>query len=235
MAIIRMTERELVKYLDQTNVTQEANKKEMRRVIQEARKHGFWGMAILPAWVPLAVCMLEGSDTHIVAAIDFPMGTLPTEQKVKQVQWVTQNAPAGAEFDTVLNRTWLKAGEYERVREDILAVVEAAKGHTVKSIIEMPDLTRDQVVIACLLSELAGAHYIKTSTGFKGFPFMRPSTAEDVRLIKSVVGDRLKVKAAGGISTVEQVLALIEAGASRIGTSSGVAIVQGFRKLKVVV
>ena len=230
--MISISEEQLVKYLDQTNLQPQVSKDEMRRFLEEARAYDFYGVAIMPAWVPLASEILEGSDTRIVAAIAFPLGTLPTKLKVQETKWVIANSLPSTEIDMVINNAFLKAREYGKVRDDICAVVEAAEGHTVKVIIEVPALTRDEAVIASLISQEAGAQFVKTSTGFKGFRFMRPTTVEDVKLIKSVVGDRVKVKAAGGISRLDQVLAIVEAGASRVGTSSGVRIVETYRQYK---
>ena len=217
-----LMEVELVRCIDQTNLKPEATEGEMRDFIEEAKRYRFYGVAIMPFWIPLATKILKGGETRIVACIDFPLGTSPTELKVAETKWALENGPTDIEIDMVMNVSLLKSGKYERVRDEIGAVVEAATGKTVKVIIEAPLLTREEVVIASLISEAAGAQFVKTSTGFKQLEGWRPTTIEDVKLIKSVVGNRLKIKAAGGIRTVDQALALIEAGASRIGTSSGV-------------
>ncbi len=228
--MIKITEKELVKFIDQTNLKPQATEEEMRKFLEEAKKYDFCGVAIMPAWAPLASKILKGSDVKIVVAIGFPLGTIPTELKVEEVKWVLENS-SNCEIDMVMNIPLLKSGKYVAVRKDIEAVVKAAEGVPVKVIIEVPLLTKDEIVIASLISELAGAQYVKTSTGFKGFKGWRPTTAEDVRFIKSVVGDKMKVKAAGGIRTLSQALEIIEAGASRIGTSSGVQIVEDYRRL----
>lgn len=230
--MLTINEGQLVKYLDQTNLQPQVSKDEMRHFLEEARGYGFCGVAIMPSWVPLAAKILDGSETRIVAAIAFPLGTLPTKLKVQETRWVITHSPPSTEIDMVINNAFLKAREYGKVKDDICAVIEAAEGHTVKVIIEVPALTRDEAVIASLISEEAGAQFVKTSTGFKGFRFMRPTTVEDVKLLKSVVGDRVMVKAAGGISRLDQVLAIVEAGASRVGTSSGVRIVEAYRQFK---
>lgn len=230
--MLEITEKELVKYIDQTNLKPDITEDQMSHFLQEAREYQFCGVAIMPSWIPLAAKMLQGSNTRIVAAIGFPLGTIPTELKVAETNWAIENGGPDIEIDVVMNKAFLKSRKYKLVEDDISAVVKAANGKTVKVIIEVPALTRDEVVIASLIAEIAGAQFIKTSTGFKGFTFMRPTTVEDVKLIKSVIGNRLKVKAAGGIRTIDQALALIEAGADRIGTSSGVSIVEGYRKLK---
>jgi len=225
------TERELIRAIDQTNLKPETSEEEMRKFLEEAKNYGFIGAAILPRWVPLAAKILKGSDTRIVATVGFPLGTYPTELKVKEAEWIVENGLPDTEIDMVMNVALLKNGKYDLVREDISAVVKAAKGKTVKVIIEVPYLTKEEIAIACLLAESAGAHYVKTSTGFKGFRGWRPTTPDDVKYIKTIVGDRMKIKAAGGISTVGQALAILEAGANRIGTSSGVEIVEEFRNL----
>jgi len=227
---MKLTVKHLVKYLDQTNLKPEATEEEIREFIEKSKEFEFYGVAVMPLWVPLAREILKGSETRLVVAIGYPLGTIPTELKVQEVKWAVENGPSNLEIDMVMNLALLKSGNYDGVREDINAVVKAADGRIVKVIIEAPLLKREEVVIASMLSELGGAHFVKTSTGYKGLYGWRPTTVEDVKLIKSVVGERLKIKAAGGINTLDQVLALIEAGASRIGTSSGVHIVETLKK-----
>ena len=230
--MVKITEKELVKYIDQTNLKVEADEKEMTQFIEEAKKYEFYGVAVMPYWVPLASKIVKGSKTRVVAAVGFPSGTMPTESKVEETKWCVENCSADLEIDVVMNLSWLRSGRYDLVRKEINEIVKAADGRIVKVIIEAPLLSKEEIVIASLLAEAAGAHFVKTSTGFKGFHGWRPTTPDDVRLIRSVIGEKMKIKAAGGIKTTAHALAIIEAGANRIGTSSGVQIVEGLRRLR---
>lgn len=226
----RISEQELVRYIDQTNLKPEATENDMAQFIKEARAYGFRVVAIMPLWIPLAVQILDGSSTTVVAPIGYPLGTTPSELKVVETEWAIENGPGDIEIDVVMNVSMVKSGQYDLAEDDIRAVVMAAGDHVVKGIIEAPILSKEEIIIASMICERAGAQFIKTSTGFKHFRGWRPSTVDDVKLIKSVVGDRVKIKVAGGISTLDQALAVIRAGASRFGTSSGVHIVETYRK-----
>lgn len=240
MNVSKITEEELVKIIDQTNLRTDLSEEEIKEFIEEAKRYNFYGIAVMPIWVPLATKMLANSDMKIIAAIGFPLGAIPTELKIEETKWVIENGPSSSdklEIDFVMNITQLKSGNYAAVRNEISEIVKAAEGRVVKVIIEVPLLTREEIVIASLLAEAAGAHYVKTATGFRGWGFpgpslWRPTTAEDVTLIKNVVGNKLKVKVSGGMETLSDVLAVIEAGADRIGTAYGVQIINEYRKLK---
>ncbi|MGI5858607.1 MAG: deoxyribose-phosphate aldolase [Tepidanaerobacteraceae bacterium] len=223
-------EKEIVRYLDQTNLHPNATTDEISKFIKEAKESNFYGVAIMPSWIPLAADILKGSNTRIVAAIGFPVGTGTTEDKVEETKWAIKQCEGKCkiDIDMVMNISLLKSGRYKEFREDMAAVVKAADGKTVKVIIEVGYLTREEIAIASLMAEAVGANFVKTSTGFKQFDKWRPSTAEDVRLIRSIVGEKVQVKIAGGVRTYEQALAVIEAGATRIGTSSGIAIKAGY-------
>jgi len=240
MNISEITEEKLVKMIDQTNLRPDLNEEEMKKFVEEAKKYNFYGVAVMPLWVPTVTKMLDNSDMKIIAAIGFPLGAIPTELKVAETRWVIENGPSSPdklEIDVVMNLTQLKSENYAAIKNEISEIVKTAEGRIVKVIIEVPLLTRKEIAIASLLSAAAGAHFVKTATGFRGWGFpgpslWRPTTAEDVALIKSVVGDRLKVKASGGMETLSDVLAVIEAGADRIGTAYGVQIINEYRKLK---
>jgi deoxyribose-phosphate aldolase len=225
------TERDVARLIDQTNLRPEATAAEITDFVTEAKENKFCAVAIMPGWIPLASQLLGVGDTTIVAAIGFPLGTTPTEGKVAETVWALKNGPPGTEIDMVMNISLLKSRRYGEVEKDIAEVIAAAKGHIVKVIIEAPLLTPDEIVVASGLCEKTGADFVKTSTGFKAFRGWRPSTVEDVVLIRQAVGDRLRIKVAGGIKNLEQLLAVVEAGASRIGTSSGVEILHTFRRL----
>ncbi len=230
--MIKLSVEELAKRIDQTYLKIVPDSEdEFIKFLLNAKKYRFASVAIYPAMIPLAREILKGTGVKITAAIGFPLGTVPIELKVLEVERAIKDGADEVEIDFVLNKGALKSGKIDEVREELKKIVEAAKGRIVKAIIEVPYLTKEEIKIACELAIEAGVHYIKTSTGFKGFHKWRPTTAEDVRFIKSIVGNRVKIKAAGGIRTAKQALEVIEAGADRIGTSSGVEIIEEYKKM----
>ncbi|ADN02711.1 deoxyribose-phosphate aldolase [Spirochaeta thermophila] len=213
------TKTTLAKMIDHTLLKPTATRAQIEALCDEAVRYGFASVCVNSWWVPLAAKRLSGSGVMVCTVVGFPLGAASTEAKAYEAaQAVVQGA---REVDMVINLGLLKGGEYDLVREDIRAVVDAAAEAHVKVIIEACYLSDEEKRRACLLAEEAGAHFVKTSTGFG------PSgaTVEDVRLMREVVGESLGVKAAGGIRSLETALAMIEAGASRLGTSSGVSIV----------
>ncbi len=213
----------IARYIDHTNLKAYASREDIIKLCEEAKKYGFYAVCVNPYRVKVAKEALKGTGIKVASVIGFPLGATPTEVKVFEAEKAIE---AGAdELDMVMNIGALKDGDLEYVKKDIASVVETAhnRGVLVKVIIETCYLTEEEKVTACKLAMDAGADFVKTSTGFG----TGGATVEDVRLMKSVVGDRLGVKAAGGIRTYEQAVAMIDAGASRIGTSSGVKIVGG--------
>lgn len=227
-----MREEELAKRIDQTNLRPEATEEEIKRFIEDSLPYGFKGIALMPLWVPLAARMLKGSGVKVVSVVGFPLGAVPTEVKVEEARWIVEQGGEDVEIDMVLNVSLLKSGRYEAVRRDVEAVVKAAEGRVVKVIIEAPLLSRGEIVVASLIAKLAGADFVKTSTGFKGFKGWRPTSVEDVKVIRGAVGREMGVKASGGIRTLDHALALLEAGADRLGTSSGIQIIESLRELR---
>lgn len=225
-----ITESQLVRSIDQTNLSPSATQAEIVAFVTSARAFGFCSVAVMPVWVPLSTQLLQGSRTTVVAAVAFPLGTCTTYSKVAETEWAVEHGPGNVEIDMVMNVSLMKSHRHEELEKEIRAVVEAARGRLVKVIIEVPLLTREEVVTASLIAGKAGADFIKTSTGFKALERWRPSTPDDVRLIRSAVGSTMRVKVAGGISTLSQALAVLEAGANRIGTSAGGGIVETFRE-----
>ncbi|WP_225047876.1 deoxyribose-phosphate aldolase [Lacticaseibacillus kribbianus] len=212
----------LAKYIDHTLLKPEATQEQVAQILDEAKAYGFASVCINPYWVPLAAATLAGSGVNVCTVIGFPLGANATAIKAAEAM---QAIEAGAtEVDMVINIGELRAGHDDAVQQDIAAVAAAAHaGHALlKVIIECVLLTDAQKVRACELSEQAGADYVKTSTGFAG----GGATVPDVALMRKTVGDRLGVKAAGGIHTLADATALIEAGASRLGASAGVAIMK---------
>lgn len=229
---MKITENQLVRSIDQTNLNPNATEPEIVAFVNNARTYNFCSVAIMPVWIPLATQILQGGQTTVVAAIGFPLGTCTTFSKVAETKWSIEHGPKNIEIDMVMNVPLIKSNRYDLLEKDMRAVVEAAETHIVKVIIEVPILIHQEIVIASLIAENAGADFIKTSTGFKPIKNWRPSTTDDVRLIKNAISNRLKIKVAGGISTLSQALAVLEAGASRIGTSSGNTIVDAFREYR---
>jgi deoxyribose-phosphate aldolase len=230
MIPLPVTEKQLAAMIDQTNLRPQATRQEMTAFLHQVRQNGFATAAILPQWAPLASEILAESGVAVDPAVGFPLGTTTTAQKVAETRWCVRNSGPLAEIDMVMNLVWFKSGRYPEVTSDIRAVVEAAEGQPVKVIIEVPLLTRREIEVASLLVAEAGAHYVKTSTGFRALRGWRPCTADDVRLIRSAVGDRVKIKIAGGVTCIELALAAIEAGADRIGTIFGMDILKGYRR-----
>jgi deoxyribose-phosphate aldolase len=176
-----------------------------------------------PADVPLAAKLLAGSGVAVGTVVAFPHGSSTTATKVFETRDARANG--ATEIDMVLNIGWLRSGELDRVHADIAAVVEAADGAIVKVILENAYLTDEQKVAACKLVEAAGGHYVKTSTGYA------PSgaTLEDLRLMRAAVSPHIKVKAAGGVRTLDALADVIDAGADRSGATTTAAILDDFR------
>ncbi|WP_179396036.1 deoxyribose-phosphate aldolase [Lacticaseibacillus absianus] len=212
----------LAKYIDHTLLKPEATQDQIDAVLEEAKQYEFASVCINPYWVARAKAALAGTDVTVCTVIGFPLGANTTQIKVAEAD---QAIDAGAtEVDMVINIGELKAGHDDQVRADIQAVADAAhaKQALLKVIIECVLLTDDEKVRACKLAEAAGADFVKTSTGFAG----GGATVHDVALMRQTVGDRLGVKASGGIHSLADATALIEAGASRLGASAGVAIMK---------
>jgi deoxyribose-phosphate aldolase len=206
--------------IDHTLLKPEASREELRQVCDEARRFGFATVCVNSANVRFVAACLEGSQTKAIAVVGFPLGAATTGAKKFETREAVRNG--AAEIDMVINLGALKSKDYATVLDDIRGVVEAAGDAPVKVIIETSKLERDEKVIACALSKAAGAAFVKTSTGFGG----GGATAEDVALMRQVVGDDLGVKASGGIRGIDDAERMVEAGATRIGASSSVAIVR---------
>lgn len=216
---------ELNKYFDHTILKAEASEEDVRKLCKEAAEEKFFSVCVNSCYVPLAVSQLMGTEVKVAAVAGFPLGACSTDVKVFETKWCCQ--AGAAEIDMVLQIGALKEGRADYVREDIRAVVDAAAKHgaIVKVILETCLLTDEEIVLACKLSEEAGAAFVKTSTGFS----TGGATAHHVALMKKTVGDRLEVKASGGIRDLRKVMDMIEAGADRIGASASVAIMEEYR------
>ncbi|MFJ9496661.1 deoxyribose-phosphate aldolase [Brevibacillus centrosporus] len=209
----------IASYIDHTLLKPEATEEQVMKLCVEAREYGFASVCINPSFVELAASMLQTSKAKVCTVVGFPLGANTTAIKSEETREAIRNG--AEEIDMVINIGALKSGNSKRVEDDIRAVVEAAEGKLVKVIIEACLLNREEKILACQLSEKAGAHFVKTSTGFS----TGGATVEDVALMKVVVGERLGVKASGGIRDLAAAKRMIEAGATRIGSSNSVAIV----------
>jgi deoxyribose-phosphate aldolase len=214
---------DLAKMIDHTLLKPDATQEQIAQLCFEARKYGFASVCINPTWVELCAKLLEGSPVKVCTVIGFPLGATSAEVKAFETQVALDHG--ATEIDMVINVGALKARDLDLVAKDIRGVVTAAHGRNsiVKVIIEAILLTEEEKTIACLLAKEAGADYVKTSTGFAS----GGATVHDVALMRRVVGPEMGVKAAGGVRTYEDAENMIKAGATRIGASAGVKIIQG--------
>jgi deoxyribose-phosphate aldolase len=210
------------KMIDHTFLKAEATKEQIVNLCEEAREYGFASVCVNPVWVKTAAEKLKGSDVKVCTVIGFPLGASTTAVKVIESENAIQNG--AEEVDMVIAIGLLKSGEYEEVEADICAVVDAVKTRAlVKVIIETSLLTEEEKVLACEISLRAGADFVKTSTGFS----TGGATVEDVALMHKIVKDKAGVKASGGIRDLKDLKSMAEAGATRVGASSGVRIMKG--------
>ncbi|MGI6423670.1 MAG: deoxyribose-phosphate aldolase [Tepidanaerobacteraceae bacterium] len=219
-----LTKDELAKYIDHTLLKPTATLEEIKLLCLEAREYGFKSVCVNSCYVRQAVDFLKDSAVNVAVTVGFPLGAMSTASKVFEA---VEAIKAGAvEVDMVMNVGLLKSGDFYYVVEDISQVVKAVKDinndSIIKVILEMCYLDESEKVSACQLAKDAGADFIKTSTGFGS----GGATIEDVKLMKKLAGDSMGIKAAGGIRDLNTALAMIEAGATRIGTSSGIAIIK---------
>jgi len=211
----------LAAYIDHTLLKPEATREQLRALADEARKHKFATVCVNSVNVRLMSQFLRGSDVPVCAVVGFPLGAMSPRSKAYETKEAIR---CGAqEIDMVINIGAVKSTDYELVYRDIVAVVEAAKPIGVKVILETSKLSHDEKVVVCALSKAAGAAFVKTSTGFGG----GGATEEDVRLMRTLVGGDMGVKASGGIRSREDADKMISAGANRLGASASVAIVTG--------
>lgn len=212
----------LAGWIDHTLLKPEATPEQVEKLCAEAREYSFASVCVNPVYVPLTHRLLAGSPVLVCTVVGFPLGATLTSAKVEETRLSIE---AGAqEVDMVIPIGRLKGGDFEAVLKDIQDVVAEAHAYNaqVKVILEMALLTREEKIIGCLLSQAAGADFVKTSTGFGP----GGATLEDVDLMRRVVGPEMGVKAAGGIRSLADARAMLNAGATRLGTSAGVKIVQ---------
>jgi deoxyribose-phosphate aldolase len=217
------TTRNLAPYIDHTLLKPDCCEADVERLCAEAVEHGFATVCILPHWVRLAARKTASSPVDVCTVIGFPLGASLTAVKVLEARQAMEDG--ATELDMVLNVSAFKSGQFTHVATDIRAVVEAAhaSGALVKVILETCLLTDDEKILACQLSKEAGADFVKTSTGFSH----GGATVADIRLMRATVGADVGVKASGGIRDYDQAMAMLRAGANRLGTSASVALVKG--------
>ncbi|MFD1901613.1 deoxyribose-phosphate aldolase [Enterococcus termitis] len=213
---------ELNQMIDHTILKADATEEAVLRIIEEAKKYEFFSVCINPCWVAYAKEHLAETSVDVCTVIGFPLGANTSEVKAYEATDAINNG--ATEVDMVINIGALKSKQYKKVLKDIQAVVDAAKGKAlVKVIIETALLTDEEKIKACELAKEAGADFVKTSTGFS----TGGATVADIKLMRETVGPDMGVKASGGIHNEAEATAMIEAGATRIGTSAGVAIMEG--------
>ncbi len=213
---------ELAKYIDHTLLKPESTKAQVDKLCAEAVEYKFYSVCVNSTWVAHCARKLRGTGVKVCAVVGFPLGAMDSRAKGLETRYAVENG--ASEIDMVINVGALKSGDLKTVEEDMRAVLRACRQTTVmKVIIECALLTDAEKVLACQTAKKAGAHFVKTSTGFAS----GGATVQDVALMRRTVGPEMGVKAAGGIRSTEDARAMIQAGATRLGTSAGIAIVTG--------
>lgn len=214
-----MDKKTIAAMIDHTLLKPEATPAQIEKLCAEAAEYHFASVCVNPVYIPLAARLLKGTGVKVCCVVGFPLGAIAPEQKAAEA--ASCAAMGAEELDMVIHVGAAKAGDWALVQRDIGGVVKAAAGHTVKVIIETCLLTDEEKVKACEAAKAAGAHFVKTSTGFS----TGGATTHDIALMRKTVGPEMGVKASGGIRDYETAMAMIEAGANRIGASAGIAIV----------
>ena len=214
-----MDKKTIAAMIDHTLLKPEATPAQIEKLCAEAAEYHFASVCVNPVYIPLAARLLKGTGVKVCCVVGFPLGAIAPEQKAAEA--ASCAAMGAEELDMVIHVGAAKAGDWALVQRDIEGVVKAAAGHTVKVILETCLLTDEEKVKACEAAKAAGAHFVKTSTGFS----TGGATTHDIALMRKTVGPEMGVKASGGIRDYETAMAMIEAGANRIGASAGIAIV----------
>ena len=221
---MEITKKNVAGIIDHTNLKPEASEEQITKLCEEAKEYGFASVCVNPGYVALAAEALKGSTVNVCTVIGFPLGATTSASKAFEAKDAIANG--ATEVDMVVNIGMIKSGKWDYVKDDIKAVVDAANGVLVKVIIETCLLTDDEKVKVCQLAKASGADFVKTSTGFSKWG----AKPEDVALMRKTVGPEMGVKASGGIHTAEEAIACINAGATRLGVSAGIAVVNGLEK-----
>ncbi|HHT7685559.1 deoxyribose-phosphate aldolase [Pasteurella multocida] len=217
-----MDAKQIVQFIDHTALTAEKTEQDIIQLCDEAIAHQFWSVCINSAYIPLAKQKLAGTPVKICTVVGFPLGANLSTVKAFET---TEAIKAGAdEIDMVINVGWIKSNKWDAVEKDIATVLAACAGKPLKVILETCLLSKEEIVKACEICKTLNVAFVKTSTGFN----RGGATKEDVALMKRTVGD-IGVKASGGVRDTETAIAMINAGASRIGASAGIAIIHGLQ------
>ncbi|HDR1345878.1 TPA: deoxyribose-phosphate aldolase [Pasteurella multocida] len=217
-----MDAKQIAQFIDHTALTAEKTEQDIIQLCDEAITHQFWSVCINSAYIPLAKQKLAGTPVKICTVVGFPLGANLSTVKAFET---TEAIKAGAdEIDMVINVGWIKSNKWDAVEKDIATVLAACAGKPLKVILETCLLSKDEIVKACEICKALNVAFVKTSTGFN----RGGATKEDVALMKRTVGD-IGVKASGGVRDTETAIAMINAGASRIGASAGIAIIYGLQ------
>ncbi len=211
----------LASYIDHTLLKPESQKSDFEKLCQEAKAHGFFSVCVNSHWTAFCAGLLKSTPVKVCSVVGFPLGANHSTSKAFEAD---QAVSLGArEIDMVINIGALKDKDYVAVESDIKLVLKSSHGHVLKVIVETALLSEDEKVTACKIIETTGAHFVKTSTGFS----TAGAQLNDILLFKKTLGPHMKVKASGGIKDQAQALEFIAAGANRLGTSSGVTLIQG--------
>ena len=209
------------KYIDHTLLAMNATEDQIRKLCDEAKEYHFYSVCVNSGYVPLAASLLKGSNVKVCSVVGFPLGAMLTSAKAFETEMAVK---AGAqEIDMVINVGWLKSNDWQAVKNDIEAVFNACGDVPLKVILETCLLSKDEIVKVCNICKEIGVAFVKTSTGFS----VSGATVEDVKLMRETVGDKMGVKASGGIRDRATAEKMVEAGATRLGASAGIAIVSG--------
>lgn len=209
------------KYIDHTLLAMNATEDQIRKLCDEAKEYHFYSVCVNSGYVPLAASLLKGSNVKVCSVVGFPLGAMLTSAKAFETEMAVK---AGAqEIDMVINVGWLKSNNWQAVKNDIEAVFNACGDVPLKVILETCLLSKDEIVKVCNICKEIGVAFVKTSTGFS----VSGATVEDVKLMRETVGDKMGVKASGGIRDRATAEKMVEAGATRLGASAGIAIVSG--------
>lgn len=214
------TQKSLAAVIDHTILKPETTPDQVKTICEEAKQYQFASVCVNSCYIPLVVRELGNSSVKACSVVGFPLGAMASEAKAAETKWVVFRG--AHEVDMVINVGLVKAGNREGLLNDIEAVIHAAGDATVKVILETCLLTRAEKIFGCEVAKAAGASFVKTSTGFGS----GGATVEDVGLMREIVGPDMKIKASGGIRSLEKALAMLRAGADRLGASAGVSIIQ---------
>ncbi|WP_458701032.1 deoxyribose-phosphate aldolase [Sulfurospirillum sp. 1307] len=211
----------LAKYIDHTLLKQDANIEDIKELCSQAKKYDFFSVCVNSCYVKDAKEFLKGSEVKVCSVVGFPLGAISTKAKAYEAKCAIEDG--ASEIDMVINVGWVKSDRFDLVKDDIKALRDTCKGITLKVILETALLNESEIRKVCEISKDLKADFVKTSTGFS----TRGASLEDIKIMKSVVKDEVNIKASGGIRSYEKAKEMIEAGASRLGTSSGIAIING--------